>query len=354
MRIGIIASARYPIREPFAGGLEKHTYDLATGLEAIGHDVTVFAAEDSDPGLDVEPVCGNSCHVDLSEAAMDDPRSVPEPFMRTHHAYLHLMMELRDRDFDVIQNSSLHYLPVSLAPIVPAPFVTTLHTPPTAWLQSALSTGPDDLGSTFVSVSRTNAASWQPHVEVTTVIPNGIDLQAWPYSPSGDPSTVVWSGRLVPEKGAHLAVEAAHAAGRRILVAGPQNGDGYADAEVFGRLGPDDEYLGHLNQEELAEVVGGAGVFLCTPQWEEPFGLVVAEALACGTPVAAFDRGAVHEVIDDATGVLAEPGDIGDLADAIERAVDLDRARCRRRAESEFSVARMIQRYGTLYDELAT
>lgn len=352
MRIGIIASARFPIREPFAGGLERHTYDLATGLMARGHDVTVFASEGSDRDLDVEPVCSEDRQADFSEAAMGDPSALPEPFMRAHHAYLHLMLDLAERDFDLIQNSSLHYLPVSLAPFLDIPVVTTLHTPPTPWLESALASHRRAARSTFLSVSQANAASWRPVLDVSEVIPNGIDLDAWPFSMAGDPSIVVWSGRLVPEKGPHLAVEAAHVAGKRIVLAGPLDGNGYADSEVLDRLAPDDRYAGHLQQRELADLVGTAGTFVCSPCWEEPFGLVVAEALACGTPVAAFDRGALGEVVDGETGVLAEPGDIVGLACAIGRAGELDRSECRNRAEAHFSVDRMVERYGRVYERL--
>lgn len=352
MRIGIIASARHPIAEPFAGGLEKQTHDLATGLTERGHDVTVFAAYGSDPNLDVETICGDECRVDFSREAMADPTALPEPFMRTHHAYLSLMLRLGHRGFDLIQNSSLHYLPVSLAPTLDTPLVTTLHTPPTPWLESALATQPPDERSTCVSVSESNAALWRPLVEVREVIPNGIDLDVWPYSDSGDPETVVWSGRMVPEKAPHLAIEAAHGARVRLVLAGPLADDQYGRSEVLERLGPDDEYVGHLDQEDLASLVGSAGVFVCTPDWQEPFGLVVAEALACGTPVAAFDRGAIGEVVDERTGVLADPGDVVGLSRAIRLARSLDRRACRARAELEFSVGRMIDRYEHLYGDL--
>lgn len=352
MQIALIASPRHPIAEPFAGGLEKQTYDLATGLQGRGHDVTVFAAEGSDPELDVEVICGDECRQAFSPAAMQDPSALAEPFMRTHHAFLHLMMDLMGRDLDLVQNSSLHYLPVSFAPSLACPVVTTLHSPPTPWLENALRTcPPGDGGSFLVSVSETNAASWRQHAQVGRVIPNGIDLDVWPYSDRGDPDTVVWAGRIVPEKAPSLAIEAAHAAGRRIVLAGPLDDDGYG-LQVLDRLGPDDEYAGHLDQDGLAELVGSAGVFVCTPDWEEPFGLVVAEALACGTPVASFDRGAIHEVVDERTGVLADPGDIDGLAAAIERAQGLNRSDCRARAESEFSVGRMVDRYEQLYSEL--
>lgn len=352
MRIGIIASARHPIREPFAGGLEMHTHAMAVHLRRRGHDVTVFASGDSDPELGVEPVCPTASALDLSQAARRDASMLTDGFMVEHHAYLQLMLGLRDRDFDLVQNNSLHYLPIAMADVLPAPLVTTLHTPPTPWIESAAGVGPLWSTTTFVSVSEHNAAGWT-RIPVSQVITNGVDLDAWPYRPTaGDPGLAVWSGRIVPEKGPHLAIEAAHAAGIRIHLAGPADPT-YLRREVLPRLRDGDELLGHLPQARLAEVVGRAGVVLCTPCWDEPFGLVVAEALACGTPVAAFDRGAMSEILTTRTGRLAPPGDVPALAAAAAEARRLDRADCRRRVEEAFSLDIMLDRYERLYEAVA-
>ncbi|MBW3619133.1 MAG: glycosyltransferase family 4 protein [Actinobacteria bacterium] len=347
MRVAIIASARHPIREPFAGGLEMHTHALATGLRERGHEVTVFASGDSDPEMGVEPVCPTASGLDLSHAARTDLSMLSRRFMEEHHAYQHLLLRLPGRDFDVIQNSSLHYLPVAMAGSLDTPFVTTLHTPPVPWIESAVAAAPEPSTITFVSVSEHNASSWS-QVTVREVIPNGIDPRGWPFSASGDPGLAIWTGRIVPEKGPHLAVEAAHAAGLRIWLAGPAD-EGYLEGEVLPRLHPRDAYLGHLTQADLAEAVGGAGVQLVTPCWDEPFGLVVPEALSCGTPVAAFDRGAMSELLDEECGRLAPPDDIEALATAAVEALELDRRACRRHVEAHFTLDRMVDRYETLY-----
>lgn len=353
MRITIIASSQYPIAEPFAGGLERHTYQLALGLLQRGHDVTVHAAAGSTSELDVEAMCDERCRIDFSSAALDDPRALPEPFMLAHHAYLHTMLSLGDRDVDVVQNSSLHYLPVAMAPSVDVPVVTTLHTPPTPWLESALTAGPPGGASTFVSVSEANARAWQHAVRVREVIHNGVDIDGWPFGADPDPGLVVWTGRLVPEKGPHLAIEAAHAAGKRIVLAGPRDGLGYADEQVLPLLRDADAYVGHLEQDDLADLVGRAGAVLCTPTWEEPFGLVVIEALACGTPVVGLARGSLPELLDDETGVIVDGEDVDGLAAAIAAALRLDRRACRERARREFSLDAMVDRYESLYRRLA-
>ncbi len=353
LKIGIIASARHAIREPFAGGLEMHTHALATSLRRRGHDVTVFASATSDADLGMEPVCDEASGLDFSQAARGDASMLAEPFMHEHHAYLHLMLRLQRADFDVVQNSSLHYLPVAMAPALPCPFVTTLHTPPTPWLESALAARRPARNATYVSVSACNARAWQEHVRRCEVIPNGIDLGRWRFRPEADPARAVWTGRIVPEKGPHHAIEAAHAAGLRITLAGPVHDAAYFREAVEPRLAEGDGYAGHLAHERLAALVGGAGVFLCTPCWDEPYGLVVAEALACGTPVAAFARGAVPEILCAASGRTAPPGDTEALAEAARACLGLDRRACRRRAEKHCSLQRMVDRYERLYRRLA-
>ena len=163
----------------------------------------------------------------------------------------------------------------------------------------------------------------------------------------------VWWGRLVPEKAPHHAIDAARAAGLPIVLAGPIHDAEYFERQVRPRLGRDVEYVGHLRQHELNELVGGAAVAVVTPQWDEPYGLVAAEAMACGTPVAAFARGALPEIVDDSTGSLAAPGDLDALANAMQRAAALDRGEVRRTAEARFAKARMVDDYERLYLSVA-
>ena len=169
MKIALVASAQHPIVEPFAGGLEAHTSYLAAGLRDRLHEVTVFAANPDSPE-ESEPFAGDLA---LSAVARGDGSMPEEAFMLEHHAYLRLMLRLSASRFDVVQNSSLHYLPVAMSPMLGRPLVTTLHTPPTPWLESAFCcSGELDVGkATCVSVSQANARLWQRSVEVREVIP---------------------------------------------------------------------------------------------------------------------------------------------------------------------------------------
>ncbi len=347
LSIGLVASARYPIREPFAGGLEAHTWQLATGLRERGHEVTVFGGTGSDPTLRVRemPVLPT-----LSAQARRDVSMPADYFIAEHHAYLGLMLDLGAAGrCDVVHNNSLHYLPIAMASTLRTPTLTTLHTPPTPWLESAVRLR-SPRHTTFAAVSAHTARQWSSLVPAVTVVRNGVDLDQWTPGPGG--GTPVWFGRLVPEKGPELAIRAALEAGSGLRLAGPRPDAAYFHDRIEPLLGGDIEYAGHLAHRELVHLVGSADVAVVSPRWEEPYGLVVAEALACGTPVAGFARGALPEILDDFSGALAAPDDVPGLAAAIARASTLDRAAARRRAETACSVDRMVDEYVDLYREL--
>lgn len=347
MRIAIIAHLKYAIREPFAGGLEMHTHLLATALRRRGHAVTVFASMKSDPAMGLEAICDETSLLETGTAEAQDVT-----FFREHHAYLRLMSMLRNRRFDVIHNNSLHYLPVSMAETLDTPMVTTLHTPPFCWLESGIRLC-KSASMRFVAVSDTIRGLWSHVTPIDRTIPNGIDLASFPFRSAANPDRyLVWYGRIVAEKGPHLAIDAARLAGYPLRIAGPISDPDYYAAEILPRLGADVTHVGHLEHAALGELVGGASAFLCTPRWEEPFGLVVAEALASGTPVAAFARGAIPALLDESCGTLARADDVASLADAARRAVLLDRRACRLRAEAICDADVMIDRYEDLYEEM--
>lgn len=350
LRIAVLAHVRHPIAEPFAGGLEAHVWTLADRLRRRGHHVTLFAGPGSDPQLGVDLL--DLRRPRISRAAKADVSMCPDRWLDEHHAYLDLMIRLAgelDGCFDVVHNHSLHHLPLAMAGSMRTPMLATLHTPPTPWLESAVQTG-RDCPVTFAAVSEHTATAWSHLLDRVRVVPNGVDVERWPVGPGGGP--LVWFGRLVAEKGPHLAIDAARRAGRPLVLAGPQSDPAYFAAEIAPRLGGDVRYAGHLRHAELAGLLGAAAAVLVTPCWDEPYGLVAAEALACGTPVYGFDRGGLREVVADA-GVLVAGGDVGALADALGRGTGPSRAAARRRAESHCSLERTVDAYEALYAELA-
>jgi glycosyltransferase involved in cell wall biosynthesis len=350
LRIAIIASARYPIRQPFAGGLEAQTWSLAVGLRERGHQVTLFAGSEGDPLSEVAEV--HSRWPTISDAAKADSSMPPLAWLEEHHAYLRVMLELAGSGlgrFDVIHNNSLHHLPVAMASAVAVPMVTTLHTPPIPWLESAIQLGPCPV--TFVAVSRHTAQAWQHALASVKVIPNGVDLDRWQFGAGG--RSLIWFGRLVPEKGPELAIQAARLARLPLDLVGPVSNHRYFTEQVEPLLGDGVRYVGHLEHEGLARLVARSAACLVTPRWDEPYGLVAAEALACGTPVAGFARGALPEVLDDTCGVLVEADDVAALATAAQQAALLPRTAARRRAVGHCSVTAMLDGYERLYQKLA-
>jgi glycosyltransferase involved in cell wall biosynthesis len=351
-RVGIIAAARFPVVEPFAGGLEAHVWGLADRLRTRGHDVTLFAGPGSDPGLGVELL--DLRRPRLSDAARADVSMTAPEWVDEHHAYLELMLRLgrsAAADFDVIHNHSLHYLPVAMAATMPVPIVCTLHTPPTPWLESAIQVD-DHCPAHFVAVSEYTARAWSHLLPDARVIHNGVDVDRWSPGPGGGPP--VWFGRIAPEKGAHLAIDAAVLAGTGLMLAGPVCDREYFETEIRPRIALEAiEYVGHLTHAELVRFVGAASVALVTPCWDEPYGLVVAEALACGTPVCAFARGALPDLLREDCGRLVPRGDVEALAGALGPTRSLSRAAARRHAIRTCSLDAMVDGYVELYETLA-
>ena len=156
----------------------------------------------------------------------------------------------------------------------------------------------------------------------------------------------------MPEKGPHLAIQAARESGISIELAGPIGDTAYYESEVRPLLGGDVRYLGHLAHRELIPLVGAASVAVVTPRWDEPYGLVAAEAMACGTPVAGFARGALGELVPEAAGRLADADDVPGLAHALLDARELDRATVRAHAVQFCSLTTMADAYEVLYSQM--
>ena len=185
------------------------------------------------------------------------------------------------------------------------------------------------------------------------MVHNGVDVDRWLPGPGGGP--LVWFGRIAPEKGTHLAIDAAALASRPLVLAGPVADRAYYEREIAPRLAHHAvEYAGHLTHAQLVRLVGGASAALVTPCWDEPYGLVVAEALACGTPVCAFARGALPELLTPDCGRLVAPGDVRGLADAIADVPRLSRHAAREHAVGFCSLDRMVDHYADLYASLAS
>jgi glycosyltransferase involved in cell wall biosynthesis len=165
---------------------------------------------------------------------------------------------------------------------------------------------------------------------------------------------LVFLSRVEPIKGAHLAIDVARQVGRRLVIAGNHGEEGeigrYWREQIVPHLGRDAvEYIGPVDDRQKNDLLGGAAALLVPVQWDEPFGIVFAEALACGTPVISCPRGALLEIVRDGReGFLADT--VEGLAGAVGRLASIDRAACRQRVEKEFSADEIVRRYEALYE----
>ncbi|MGR3434552.1 MAG: glycosyltransferase [Shimia sp.] len=348
MRIAVLAHLRHPIAPPFAGGMEAHAWHLCAGLRARGHDVTLFAAGDSRPpeGVALHPVLAR--HYDEAFPWRD--------FVGTEALNAHVdgamaaaMGTLLRGDFDVVHNNTLHRYPPRLAVSRRLPMVTSLHVPPFPALQRAVA-GAVAPGSRMTVTSARQRDVWWPGgaPEAVHVAWNGIDPALWPPMPGGGDGGIVWAGRIMENKGAHLAVQAAAMTGRPLTLHGAVEDRVYFDRAIAPHLGGAVRYGGHLSGAALAMAYRRATVFLFTPLWEEPFGLAAVEAMATGLPVAATDRGAVREVVG-AAGALAEDESAEALARAIEEAARIDPQVPIDRVRAHFTREAMLDRYEAIY-----
>lgn len=319
------------------GPWELVTSLLTEGLVARGVDVTLFATADS---------------ITTARLAAVIPRGYqedPDVDGRVSEA-LHIGHAIaRSGDFDLVHNH-IDWLPLALADSWRAPLVTTIHgfSGP-AILPAYLAAAANPAASHYVAISDADRAFG---LRYDATIHHGIDLaefDARPEAPA-DGHLVVF-GRIHPDKGTADAIEIARRAGRRLVICGPIQDAGYFAAEVEPALGADVEYLGSVGPAERSRILGDAAVLLHPIAFAEPFGLSVIEAMACGTPVVAFRRGSMAEVIDDGVTGFAVDGLDAAVA-AVPLAAALDRRLVRATAERRFSVDRMVEEYLDLYQRI--
>ena len=351
MRLALVAPLVTPIADPFMGGTQAVLADLATGLAAAGHRVTLFAADGSRvdgvevPKLGIDPAPFAAARYGLTGS--DTARAMSQQRI----AFTRVAHEIRRRrsEFDVVHNHAFDPDPFKLLADAHEHVVHTLHLPPTGGPGADAAKRAADNGATLVAVSDWAAAAWQPLVGAIEVIRNGVPGSKIPVSL--EKSGWLFVGRLAPEKGVLEAIAAAEMAGRRLRLIAPVYDAAYAE-QARPHLAKH-EVLGAIPRAAVFAEMARAQVLLMPVKWDEPFGLTAVEAMAAGTPVVAYARGALPEIVASGiTGFLVAPGDLNGLVAAAGRATEIDSARCRAWALEHFDAGRMIQEHLDLYATL--
>jgi len=237
-------------------------------------------------------------------------------------------------------------LPLALShPKIPVFY--TLHDPIYPWKAEVFSMFASS-NQHYISISDAQREP-APDLNYTATIYNGIDLNAFPFSESHD-DYLLFTGRLQPEKGLAEAVQIAKMTGEKLLIVGPPVTGAYWDEKVAPYLNEKIQYIGFVPREELFKYYQRAKATLVPIQWEEPFGLILTESMACGTPVIAFERGSIPEiVIEGKTGFIIKDNNLEVMADAVKKIDQIKRIDCRKHVEQNFSTQRMIDRYEEVF-----
>jgi glycosyltransferase involved in cell wall biosynthesis len=333
MRIAVVASPVTPLRPAQLGGAQAFICDLAVGLARRGHDVTLHCAEGSElAGVRLAMV---PLPPDATAALVMPGGAEPETAPGVAAALQAMFESIASADVDVISQHAFDAPAFEL--VRDMPVLHTLHLPPivSAVVAAAATTRAERLAT----VSQSCLAAWrETGVEVGQLLPNGVGEVALPDAVVE--RVALAAGRISPEKGVEHAIAAARLAGIPVRVAGAHYDPAY-EVDLHAA-----DVLGSLPREELRRRMARSAVTICAVRWEEPFGMVAAEAQMAGCPVAAYRRGALPEVVEDGvSGWLADPDDIDSLARAIRDCLGLDRAAVRASAARRLGLAGALDRY---------
>jgi len=343
MRIGIVAPPWVPVPPPRYGGTEAIVDRLARGFVTAGHDVLLWTTGDS------------TCPVPkgwVLERAETERMGFDA--IELHHL-VRGYEALVGWGADIVHDHTL-IGPVYAGRYPDLPVITTNHGPFDGHLADLYRAIADDVPVIAISHDQASRAL---HVPIAAVIHHGIDLDAFPMGDgAGDERGpyFLYLGRMAPEKGARRAALAARRAGVRLLIAAKMQESWereFFEQQVQPLLDGDVTFVGEVGGEDRLRLLQGATALVNPIRWAEPFGLVMIEALACGTPVLAYPEGSVPELVDHGvTGFLCQ--DLDDLVGRLADAPRLDRAACRATAATHFSTERMVADHLALFERVIT
>jgi glycosyltransferase involved in cell wall biosynthesis len=335
MRIGLIAPPWLAVPPHQYGGIEMVVDGLARGLSAAGHDVVLAARHDSTCPVPRVPLPDCTAGTYQMGAIVPELRHAAESYRR-----------LTAIGVDIIHDHTL-LGPLTVGGSQATPVVTTNHGPFDQDLREIYSLLDERVG--VIAISRHQASAASP-VHVARVIHHGIDVDEYPEG-IGNGGYALFLGRMNPDKGVAEAIDIARRAGVPLKIAAKMREPAerrYFRTYIAPRLGQGVDYLGEVGPADKRRLLAGAVALINPIRWPEPFGLVMIEAMACGTPVVASRRGAAEEiVVEGATGFTA-PDDDG-LVEALANVGTIDRARCRRHVARNFSTQRMVDEHVSFY-----
>ncbi len=333
MRIAMLAPIAWRTPPRHYGPWERVVSLLTEGLVSRGVDVTLFATADSETN--------GKIHAIAPRPYEEDKNLVPKVWESLH---ISEVFE-KAQDFDLIHNH-FDFLPLTYSGLVKRPVLTTIHGFSSEKILPVYKKY--DKKSYYVSISDSDRS---PELTYIATIHHGIDLEAFNFNPLGG-QYLLFFGRIHPDKGVREAIQIAQLANRDLLIAGIIQDEQYFETEIKPHLnGSRIKYVGSVGPERRDIILGEAECLLHPIYFNEPFGLSIVEANACGTPVIAFSRGSMPEIITEGVnGFLVST--VSEAVDAVERIHSISRHACREVAEKRFSRDRMVDDYLKVYDRI--
>lgn len=332
MKVAVLSPVAWRTPPKHYGPWEQVAANITEGLVKLGIEVTLFATGDSLTGGKLDAVVNRGYEEDRSQDA-----KVVE--------CLHIsnLME-KATDFDIIHNN-FDFLPLTYSRLINTPMVTTIHGFSSSKIIPIYKKY--NASSSYVSISN---ADRSPELDYVATVYNGLKTSDFKFqSNKGD--YMVYLGRIHPDKGASEAISIANRSGVPLQIAGIIQDQSYFDEKVYPHLDGNIQFIGHVGPERRNELLRNASVLLHPISFPEPFGLSVAEAMLCGTPVIAFNRGSMPELIlNRKTGFIVDTVD--EAVEAFQALDTIERINCHRWAKSQFSLEKMVDEYLKVYEKI--